>query len=236
MELFAGDARAAHGRFAQARRRAEATGDVLDVVYAMVGQATASGYSGAVEEAFEVADGALRIAERSGSPVAVAWAAYAAGEVRLENEPDAALARLAQAIEASRVVGERMVLGVARLSEVTLRSRLGIHVDVGAYGELVEHWQRVGAWTQQWTTLRNLIVLLVERGELRPAARLWGAAQSSPTASPIYGFEAQRLEQALATLRRRLGDDLDDEVAVGVHDSDEAAVVVALEVVRRLGS
>lgn len=55
-------------------------------------------------------------AEAWGSPIAVAWAAFAAGEVRLEVEPEAAL-------------------------PITSRSRLGRIGDVGAFAEVVDHCQ-----------------------------------------------------------------------------------------------
>ncbi len=210
------------------------TGDVFDIVYLMVGQATATGYAGDWEAGVRLADEALDLAERSRSPIAVAWAAYAAGEVRLETEPDDALACLRRAVDASRSLGERMVWGVARLSEVTLGSRLRRFDDVHAYGELIEHWQRMGAWTQQWTTLCNLVVLLVDRGEQRWAARLLGAARVSSTASPSYGAEGERLERVVASLRRQLGDDLDAEIARGAELGDDRAVALALQAVRRL--
>jgi hypothetical protein len=100
-----------------------------------------------------------------------------------------------------------MVAGVAALSALTLRSRRDeVGPGPGGYRDLIEHWRRVGAWTLQWTTLRNLIEMLAGRGEEVAAARLLRSSQSSPTASPTYGAEAARLAHAAVVLRAHPGD------------------------------
>lgn len=136
-------------------------------------------------------------ASARGSPIALAWAAYVAGEVRLETDPQRAIELLDDAIAASAEVGERMVAGVATVSALTLRSRLDPEgSDLTGYRDLLEHWRRVGAWTLQWTTLRNLVEVFAHRDEEVAAARLLGASEASATASPSYGAEATRLGRA----------------------------------------
>lgn len=236
VEMFEGNSLAARRCFDQARPRADVLGLPIERVYVEVSEAMALAYGGDADAALPVADRALGIAEACGSPIALAWAAYGAGEVRLETDPEAALGLLERALVASHAVGERMIIGVAGLSTVTLRARLGGRDhDLGAYRELIEHWRRVGAWTQQWTTLRNLVELLARRGEEeRAAARLLGASQASGRAAPAYGAEAQRLERAVEALRWRLGPDLDIELAAGSELGDEGAVALALAIVDRV--
>jgi predicted ATPase/DNA-binding SARP family transcriptional activator/class 3 adenylate cyclase len=236
VEMFEGNSLAARRCFDHARPRAAHFGLPVERVYVEVSEAMALAYGGDADAALPVADRALGIAEASGSPIALAWAAYSAGEVRLETDPEAAIGLLERALVASHAVGERMIIGVAGLSTVTLRARLGGRDhDLGAYRELIEHWRRVGAWTQQWTTLRNLVELLARRGEEeRAAARLLGASEASGRAAPAYGAEAQRLERAVEALRWRLGPDLDTELAAGRQLGDEGAVALALAIVDRV--
>lgn len=232
--LFQGDVVRARQLAAEARVRAEATGGPLDVVYALAGEAQAWAYGGEPGKGLDPGDLALLVAEGCGSPLALAWAAYGAGEVRLETEPRRALALLDRAVGASREVGERMVAGVAALSALTLRSRLGeLDADLSGYRDLIEHWRQVGAWTLQWTTLRNLVEVLARRGEEVAAARLLGASEVSPTASLTYGAEAQRLERTAEALRWKLGERFEAEVAAGRRLGDEGAVALAQEVARR---
>lgn len=59
-------------------------------------------------------------------------------------------------------------------------------------------------WAHQWTTLRNLILLLTRVGEDEAAATLIGAVQTSSTAATAYGADAERMADAEARLRDRL--------------------------------
>ena len=233
---FQGDVDRARQLSLEAVSRTEGTGRALDVVYALTGQALSWAYGDQPRQGLPSADRALSIAAACGSPIAVAWAAYTAGEIRLETDPQRALELLDEAVIAANEVGERMVAGVAAVSSLTLRSRLGLlGSDLSGYGDLLEHWRHVGAWTPQWTTLRNLIEVLARRGEEVVAARLFGASEISTRASRSYGVEAQRLERTADTLRWRLGERFEAEVETGRQLGDEAALALALEVVRRFG-
>src|SRR4029453_12814883 len=48
---------------------------------------------------------------------------------------------------------------------------------------LIDHWQRIGAWTQQWTTLRNAADLFDQLGDHELASFLRPAADRAPEAS-----------------------------------------------------
>ncbi len=111
---------------------------------------------------------------------------------------------LDQAIEAARRVGRDFVEGVALVS---LASLYGRHGDtdraVALFRETVAHWRRLGDYTHQLTTLRNLVHLLARIGVDDAAAVLHGAVTVGST--PSFGAEAERLTAAWEHARKRLG-------------------------------
>ena len=58
-----------------------------------------------------------------------------------------------------------------------------IRAALGGYGELIDYWERTGAWTQQWTTLRNLADLLDQLDDHDCASLLRRAADEAPEAA-----------------------------------------------------
>jgi hypothetical protein len=71
------------------------------------------------------------------------------------------------------------------------------------FRQTIAHWRRLGVYTQQLTTLRNLVELLVRVGSDEVAATLHGAVTAGAT--PSYGSQAERLAVAWQRLEARLG-------------------------------
>ncbi|MGE5762843.1 MAG: hypothetical protein ACM3ZF_02840 [Mycobacterium leprae] len=95
---------------------------------------------------------------------------------------------------------------------------------------MIEHWHRAGNWTQQWTTIRNVVEVLVRLRVDEPAAVLYGAVTSRPTAAPVFGADAQRLAEARRVLGERLGADRwGAAVSRGVAFDDDDVVSFACE-------
>jgi hypothetical protein len=92
------------------------------------------------------------------------------------------------------------------VSVASVRSRRGDpRQALEIFRDAVQHWHRAGNWTQQWTTVRNVVDLLVRLGADEPAALLYGAVSTCSTAAPVFGADADRLEQAHRILTERLG-------------------------------
>jgi predicted ATPase/DNA-binding SARP family transcriptional activator len=204
--LYAGDLDAA---LAFADRREELAvelGDAYHRSLAGVSRVLALRYRGDDAAAVAAARDARVLAEAAGNHTARAWALYASGETLLDADPDAAAALLEQAIAAARRVDRRFIEGVALVS---LASLTGRHHEPGRalarFRTAVAHWRPLGAHTQQLTTLRNLVDLLVRVGADEPAALLHGAVTVGST--PSFGAEADRLAAAWEVLERRLGRD-----------------------------
>ncbi len=60
-----------------------------------------------------------------------------------------------------------------------------------------------GISTHLWTGLRWLVVLLARLRDDELAATLLGAVAKAPGAPPVYGDDAERLAEVVATLRDR---------------------------------
>ena len=93
------------------------------------------------------------------------------------------------------------VQAIAGLSALSCAARLGEPVDLGDFAELIDHWQRIGSWSQQWIAVRTLVEMLTRLGRDEAAAVLHGALIGRETAPPIVGADAGRMAQAESTLR-----------------------------------
>ena len=161
-------------------------------------------YRGDTEQAVQAAAAARAVADTAGNHTARAWALYASGEAVLDSAPQEATELLEQAIDAARRVERDFIEGVALVS---LASVCGRHGDtdraVALFRETVAHWRRLGDYTHQLTTLRNLVDLLARVGAYEGAAVLHGAVTVAST--PSFGAEAERLTAAWEQASGRLG-------------------------------
>ena len=161
-------------------------------------------YRGDTEAAAIEAAALVEDARAAGSDTMLAIAFYSRGEALLDTDPPAAQACLEDAIDAARRVEGRAAEGIAMVSLATLHARAGDEQRAATlFAEVIAHWRRLGDWTHQLTTLRNLVELLVRVGADDTAATLHGAVRDATP--PSYGAEAERLATAWTRLERRLG-------------------------------
>ena len=173
-----------------------------------------------------------------GNPSHLAWAWYLRGEAILDADPDQAVAALERAVELAGSVRNHFVRGVALVSSGSARGRSADPWGaVGAFRAIIDHWRRAGDWTHQWTTLRNLVDLLVRLEIDEPAALILGAASRSTSAPPVYGVGADRLARAEELMQSRLGvDRFRAAVERGSTTSDDDLVVLMLDELDQLGA
>lgn len=163
--------------------------------------ALAQAYAGDTEVAALTAERAQRIA--ADDPLLSAWATYVRGELWLDDDPGSATELLEQALVEARANNDRYLAGVALVSAASGRARSGRPDEARAlFCEVLQHWRAAGNWTQQWTTVRGVVNLLVQVGDDEAAAVLHGAVAGRPTATPLFGADAARL----ADNRRSLAD------------------------------
>ncbi|MGH7750697.1 MAG: hypothetical protein ACREQ5_38890, partial [Candidatus Dormibacteria bacterium] len=220
--------------YRQAAALGQGCGDALQTVTDTGNTALALAYRGNSDEARAAAAAASSLAATTDIPTARAWAAYVAGEVRLDDDPQGAVSLLQEAISEAETARNEFIPGVAGLSLLSVSARVGDPQEaLYRYPALLDHWQRSGAWMQQWLTIRTLIETFVRVGRDEEAAILYGALTASRTATTVTGADAARLAKALAALEERLGvDRVGALLAEGATLSDEQAVEYALGALR----
>ena len=228
--LFDGRLDGAGRCYAESARLAEYAGDRYTHAYSLTNLAFPLAYRGESDRALAAAQRGLSVAAASGSPHLVAWANYALGEVLADTEPEQAMAALEVALSAARQSGSRFIEGVASVTAASLRARQG---DLGEaldlFAAAVRQWRRAGNWTQQWTTLRNVIDLFVRLAADEAAAVLSAALRTSRSAAPLYGSDAVRLAQTDEAVRARLTPPAQRRCSArGAGMSDDEAVTFAI--------
>jgi predicted ATPase/DNA-binding SARP family transcriptional activator len=234
--LFEGRLVEAGQCYSEAARLAVRVDDVYTHACATINLAIPLAYQGDRDRALAVAQRGRSVATSARSPNLGAWAEYALGEVLADIDPEQAIAATDAAIGLARQSGNRFVEGVALVSAASLRARHGEPREaLERFSQVVEQWHRAGNWTQQWTTLRNVIDLFVRLSADEPAVMLMAALRASRLAAPLFGCDAARLAEADNALRARLSKpDYRRYQARGNAMTDDAAVLYALTELHRL--
>ena len=151
----------------------------------------------------------------------------------IDADPARAVDLLQEALERARAMDERYLSGVALVAVASARSRHGDpHAAVEPFAEVVRHWRDRGDWTHQWTTLRNVVDLLVRLGPGWSRPSCWRRPCWTRSASAAgYGADAARLSATAAALATTLDRDRHTElVARGRSLTDQQVVASALRV------
>ncbi len=209
---------------------ARLAGDTAHQAREHAARAVALGYLGRLADADAELTVATDLAATVRNPTVQAFCDYVGGEIRIDTEPTAALPLLERARNVGRLLGNRYLSAIAGVSAVSCAARLrGPDQAVGGYAELLDYFDRAGSRAQQWTTVRTLVETLTRLGRDEQAAILHGALLASPSAPPLIGPDAVRMDDAVTTLAARLGRDrLGHLRAHGAGLGDDAAIAYAL--------
>lgn len=194
--------------YEEVARLAGAAGDTYCQTYAAVSTVLPLAYgSGDPAVAVSAARRARSATVSASSPPMRAWADYALGEALAGVDAPAAIAAIDAALVTARQCRNRFMEGIALLTAASLRARNGDpRAALQQFGQVIEHWQRAGNWTQQWITMRNVIEALARLGADEPATILCGALDTRRGAPPLFGADADRLAGAETALRAGLGE------------------------------
>jgi predicted ATPase/DNA-binding SARP family transcriptional activator len=128
----------------------------------------------------------VRVADGTGNPTARSMARYALGLVGKKTDPDRALALLDEAAELAAQVHNFWWHGIAMMEAAATRA---VHGDPAvaarALVEVLDHWDRVGDWTQQWLNLRYVVRLLIRVGAHDEAWTLHRCLVAAGKPSPL---------------------------------------------------
>jgi predicted ATPase/DNA-binding SARP family transcriptional activator len=176
--------------------------------------------------AWQHAEQALAAARDAG-PIR-AWATYTMGEVRLLDDPAAAVEILELAVAQAEAGRTAQIAEVARIALISALVRLGRHHEaLQVFPDLLQQLRRRSGWPQLWTSLRILAELLEALGRPHDAALLLASASADPSAPPVSGDDIPRYRE----LQRRIA----DQVGPDAHQrlADQAALLPRAQVLDR---
>lgn len=230
--LYRGDLDEAQHHAGRSADLAAAAGDRFTALFATAVQALARGYAGDTTGALQLVDQRRAAAAELGSPLILAWLDYTQAELIAETDPAGALALLDRTVAAADEAGWSLLAGVGRLTAGSIRARTPEPAEAApAFRRLVDHWDRLGDRTHQWTTLRNLVELLARWGALEESAQLLGAVSTAPL--PTYGSERLRLQDVRDRLAVDMGHEtFDHHFRIGQGMAHDDAVRLARRALR----
>jgi predicted ATPase len=210
------------------RARAAAVGDQAGELLARCNELLALAYAGDPTAADFAAGLLADIGGARSGYAAYAW--YCAGEADLSVDVERALVRFDRALELAEATHASFVAGVAGASRASIVARVGDPQAAAAdYRRLINHWQRAGMWSTQWTMLRSVAGLLARLGRHRDAAALAGAVRATRSGHRIFGADEAALDELEGRLRGELGDEVYElACAEGAELDGDAAVELAL--------
>ena len=213
--FFEGRLVEAEGQFVELARDTAAAGERYPLAVALWMRALCRAYRGDRAAALTYAEQAHLEAVGLGNPSMMGWASYTEAETLLDLDPSRALRLLDEASTFARAVGNRYLDGVASISAASVQARHGNPLQaLRQFRDVLTMWHDAAGWTQLWMAMRSVIDLLSRVGADEDAATLYGAVEASPTATPVFGDDAERLRSALRISTERLGA---EHVAAAVH-------------------
>jgi tetratricopeptide (TPR) repeat protein len=178
-------------------------------------------------------DAARRLNERARStttsPSMRAYNHYVTAEIEtLAGDWNSALRHYHECIALSGMADTAITRGIASVGLVAVQAASGqVQEALAGYRDLIDHWQRIGAWTQQWTTLRNAADLFDQLGDHEQASFLRDAADRAPEAS-FAGTTTGRPQADDADLRPRT------EQGIHAYTREEVLDITRKAIDRRL--
>ncbi|MDN5859312.1 MAG: winged helix-turn-helix domain-containing protein [Pseudonocardia sp.] len=200
--LYQGDAEQALAHYeaevARARRDADPIRLVATLYYVAVCHAVLRTPERGVPAAVESVD----VAETTGNATALSMARYALGLVLKKSDPDRALVLFDDAAQLAGSVRNFWWQGIALMEAAATRSVHGDPADAGrAFVDVLDHWDQVGDWTQQWLNLRYVARLLARVGADEDAVTLHHALVAAGRPSPLGSATIVELAGSLGPQR-----------------------------------
>jgi predicted ATPase/DNA-binding SARP family transcriptional activator len=200
--LYEGDADAALRHYRGEEARARGDDDRIRLVWTLYYVAVCHAVLRAPDRGVAAAEESLRVAESTGNPTARSMGRYALGLVVKKTDPHRALALFDEAGELAASVHNFWWHGIALMEAAATRAVHGDNRERACRAVIgvLDHWDRVGDWSQQWLNLRYVVRLLVRLAAAEDAVVLHHALVAAGKPSPL---DAARV----AALAADLGDE-----------------------------
>ena len=194
----------APSRFLEVVERCRHSDDPFWIVYSMVTGSLGMVMSGERERAARLAGRALDAARQSRCPTSIAWALFGLATALEQSDTEHAEQLLDEAVNASRSVDGRLVLGLAMSLQATLQRRLGRARDAAPLLlELIDHWDRLGDLPQLWHAVREAALCLSLLDEDDTAVRLLAAVDRIQLVMPLLPADRALVAETVELLHRQ---------------------------------
>lgn len=159
----------------------------------------------------------VEIAESTGNPTARSTAYFGLAFLLKRSEPGRALALFDEAASLAGDVQNFWWYGIALMEAAATRAAHGDPVHAARlFDDVLDHWDRVGDWTELWISLRYVTRLLLRLGAEDDVAFLHWAQLGAGKVSPLHADQLSALQESLGPIRF---------AAHGESDPDGAEVV-----------
>ena len=186
LTLYEGDAETALAHYHAEMARARGDGDSIRLVWTLFYVAICHAALRTPENGIAAAEEAVEVSDATANPTARSMARYALGLVLKKSEPDRALALFDDAAELAASVQNFWWHGIALMEAAATRAVHGEPaMAANALIEVIDHWDRVGDWSQQWLNLRYVTRFLARVGADDDALMLHRALVDAGKDSPL---------------------------------------------------
>jgi predicted ATPase len=163
--LYEGDVDGALRHYEAELERARQRGDSHRLLWALYRVAQCHARRGTPGLGLPIARECLQGAETLDNPTFRSAASYAWGQLLRGSDLNRALALFDQAAAIAASAHNDWCYGMPLMEAAATRGILGdVHVAARATLEVLDHWDRLGGWNQQWLNLAHLVRLLVRLG------------------------------------------------------------------------
>ena len=227
--LYRGDAATALRHYEGEVERARRDDDPSRLVWTLYYVAVCHAVLRTPERGLPAAVESVEVAEAAGNATALSMARYALGLVLKKSDPERALALFDDAADLAASVRNFWWHGIALMEAAATRAVHGDPTEAArAFVDVLDHWDRVGDWTQQWLNLRYVVRLLDRLGADDEAVTLHHALLAAGKPSPLGPVRVAALAGSLGLVR------FDAAARRGAKLTGAAAVIAALSSLRGL--
>lgn len=197
--LYEGDPQTALAHYETEMKKARRDDDPIRLVWTLFYIAICQSALRTPEKGLAAAEEAVWVSDETGNPTARSMARYALGLVLKKSEPDRALTVFDEAAELASSVQNFWWEGIALMEAAATRA---VHGEPStAANDLIavlDHWDRVGDWSQQWLNLRYATRFLKRVGAADDALALHRALIKAGRASPLASEQTESDSELVA--------------------------------------
>ena len=194
LALYEGDADAALAHYDAEMARARGDGDPIRLVWTLFYVAICHAARRAPEHGVVAAEEAVEVSDATANPTGRSMARYALGLVLKKSDPNRALALFDEAAALAASVQNFWWYGIALMEAAATRAVHGEpETAAKALVDVIDHWDRVGDWSQQWLNLRYVTRFLVRVGADDDVLTLHHALVDAGKGSPLAADQLVRL-------------------------------------------